>query len=125
MQTIGKHTDEKQYLDIMNNILLKGDRRESRNATTLSTFGARMEFDLSDNKIPIITTKKIACKTIIKELLWFISGDTNNKTLQNQGVHIWDKNSTREYLDENGFHDREENDLGPIYGFQWRHSGAS
>jgi len=116
--------EEMQYINAMGNILLKGDKRETRNSTTISEFGIRMEFDLSNGKLPVMTTKKMAIKTVIKELLWFISGSTNNRDLQDVGVHIWDGNSSREYLDSHGFHDREEGDLGPIYGFQWRRSGA-
>ena len=116
--------EEYQYLDIMKDLIINGDKRETRNAITYSKFGVKMEFDLKDNIIPILTTKKVACKTVIKELLWFIQGSTNNKTLQDQKVHIWDGNSSRDFLDQNGFKEREENELGPIYGFQWRHSGA-
>jgi len=116
--------EEYQYLDIMKDLIDHGDKRDTRNAVTFSKFGVKMEFDLDNDTIPILTTKKVACKTVIKELLWFIRGSTNNKLLQDQNVHIWDGNSSREFLDQNGFTEREENELGPIYGFQWRHSGA-
>ena len=122
---ISKNNQEYQYLDIMKDIIDNGDKRQTRNAITYSKFGVRMEFDLKDNTIPILTTKKVACKTVIKELLWFIRGSTDNEELQKNNVHIWDGNSSREFLDKNGFLDREENELGPIYGFQWRHSGAN
>lgn len=115
---------EYQYLDLLKHVITTGHRRETRNAFTYSIFGHRMEFDLSDHKIPILTTKRVAIKTAIKELLWFISGDTSNETLQKNGVHIWDGNSSREYLDSLGMTERKEGDLGPVYGFQWRHSGA-
>jgi thymidylate synthase len=71
-----------------------------------------------------LTTKKVFLKGVIEELLWFIKGSTNAKELSAKGVRIWDGNSSREFLDKCGFHDREEGDLGPIYGFQWRHFGA-
>lgn len=74
--------------------------------------------------LPLITTKKIFIKGVIEELLWFIKGSTNSKELSDKGVKIWDGNSSRKFLDDNGFCDREEGDLGPIYGFQWRHYGA-
>ena len=83
-----------------------------------------MRFSLVENRIPIITVKKVPWKTCLKELLWFISGSTNNKTLQKQGVHIWDGNSSREFLDSQGLLLNEEDDLGPVYGHQWRHFNA-
>ena len=77
-----------------------------------------------DNKIPLLTSKKLAWKTCLKELLWFIRGDTDNHILQSHGVHIWDQNGTREYLDSRGLTENKEGDLGPIYGHQWRHFNA-
>ena len=74
--------------------------------------------------MPLLTTKRVYTKAIIAELLWFISGDTSAKTLAAQGVKIWDGNGSRAFLDSLGFTDREEGDLGPVYGFQWRHFGA-
>lgn len=115
---------EYQYLDLLREVITTGHRRETRNAFTYSIFGHRMEFDLDQQIIPILTTKRVAIKTALKELLWFISGDTSNKTLQKNGVHIWDGNSSREYLDSLGMTSRKEGDLGPVYGFQWRYSGA-
>jgi len=61
---------------------------------------------------------------VLEELLWFIRGSTDSKELSSRGVHIWDANGSREFLDRSGFPDRAEGDLGPVYGFQWRHSGA-
>jgi thymidylate synthase len=83
-----------------------------------------MRFSLKDGKIPILTTKKTAWKTCLKELLWFIRGDTDNKLLQDQGVHIWDGNTTREFLDSRGLNHYREGLIGPGYGFQWRHFGG-
>jgi thymidylate synthase len=80
-----------------------------------------MRFSLKDGSIPILTTKKTAWKTCLKELLWFVRGDTNNKLLKEQGVHIWDGNSSREFLDSRGLQKYEVDELGPIYGYQWRH----
>ena len=82
-----------------------------------------MQFDISQH-IPLLTTKKMFTKGIIEELLWFLKGQTNNKTLQEKGVHIWDGNTSRDFLDDMGFINREEGDGGPIYGFQFRHFGA-
>jgi thymidylate synthase len=114
---------EQQYLDLIKNILDNGTWEEGRNGRTKSVFGNSMRFDLTNGKIPILTTKKTAWKTCLKELLWFIRGDTDNKLLQDQGVHIWDGNTTREFLDSRGLNYR-EGLIGPGYGFQWRHFNA-
>ena len=73
---------------------------------------------------PLLTTKRVFWKGVLEELLWFIRGSTNAKELTEKNVHIWDANSSRNFLDSSGFMDREEGDLGPVYGFQWRHFGA-
>jgi thymidylate synthase len=83
-----------------------------------------MKFDLRNNTLPLLTSKKVAWKTCLKELLWFISGNTNNKTLQDQKVRIWNQNASREFLDSVGLQNNEEGDLGPVYGHQWRHFNA-
>lgn len=113
---------ETQYINLLKKIL-NANPRQTRNSITLSSFGERLEFDIS-HYIPLLTTKKMAWKTIIKELLWFVRGDTDNKLLIDEKVFIWNGNASREFLDSRGLSDREENDLGPIYGFQWRHSGT-
>lgn len=77
-----------------------------------------MRFNLSCNTIPLLTTKKVFWKGVVEELLWFLRGDTNAAHLQEKGVHIWDGNGSREFLDSRGLKDREVGDLGPIYGFQ-------
>lgn len=78
------------------------------------------------NVLPLLTTKRVFTKAVIAELLWFIKGSTNSKELSDQGVHIWDGNGSREFLDKLGPPQslREEGDLGPVYGFQWRYFGA-
>ena len=83
-----------------------------------------MHFSLKNNIVPFITTKRLAWKTCLKELLWFISGNTNNKDLKEQNVNIWNANASREFLDSRGLINRQEDDLGPIYGFQWRYFNA-
>lgn len=73
---------------------------------------------------PLLTTKRVFWRAVVEELLWFIKGSTNSKELTDKDVHIWDENGSRTFLDSCGFTDREEGDLGPVYGFQWRHFGA-
>ena len=119
-----KNDEELQYLNLINNILENGTWENGRNGKTKSIFGNMMRFSLKDGKIPILTTKKTAWKTCLKELLWFIRGKTNNKLLTDQGVHIWDGNSSREFLDSRGLQDYEVDELGPVYGHQWRHFNA-
>lgn len=118
--------EELQYLDLCQRIIDEGESRPDRTGTgTLSIFAPpQLRFSLKDDQFPLLTTKKVFTKAIILELLWFIKGDTNNKSLQANGVKIWNGNGSREYLDSLGLTDRAEGDLGPVYGFQWRHFGA-
>jgi thymidylate synthase len=115
-----KEHEEYQYLNLIEDIIEKGTWEEGRNGRTKSLFGKTMRFSLKDGKIPILTTKKIAWKTCLKELLWFIGGHTDNRLLNAQGVHIWDANATREFLDSRGLQEYPEGILGPVYGRQWR-----
>ena len=106
--------EENQYLNLIDDILSDGTKEEGRNGTTFVAVGAAMHFSLNDRRVPFLTTKRLAWKTCLKELLWFVRGDTDNALLQAQGVHIWDGNSAG----------RPDGDLGPIYGFQWRNFGG-
>jgi len=116
--------EENQYLNLIDDILSEGTREEGRNGTTFAVVGAAMHFSLNNRCIPFLTTKRLAWKTCLKELLWFIRGETDNRLLQAQNVHIWDGNASREFLDSRGLVHRAEGDLGPIYGFQWRNFGG-
>lgn len=119
------HHQEEQYLNLLREILERGTWEEGRNGRTKSVFGHSMRFSLKNGTIPILTTKKTAWKSCLKELLWFIRGDTDTKILQNQNVHIWDGNTTREFLDSRGLQHYREGLIGPGYGFQWRHFNAA
>ena len=116
--------EEYQYLHLLENILNNGFWEQGRNGKTKSIFGQSMRFSLKNGKIPILTTKKTAWKTCLKELLWFIHGETDNKILKEQGVHIWDANGSREFLNSRGLTDYDVDELGPIYGRQWRYFNA-
>jgi len=116
--------EEEQYLELIKDLLHNGSLEKGRNGNTICGIGSAMYFSLKDKKIPILTTKKVAMKTCIKELLWFIQGHTNNKLLKEQNVHIWDLNGTKSFLESRNL-TYEEDDLGPIYGHQWRHFNAS
>lgn len=115
---------EYQYINLVKNILSHGNDKDDRTQIgTLSLFGERMKFDLR-HCFPLLTTKKVFFRGVVEELIWFINGNTNANILKDKNIHIWDGNSTREFLDKVGLVDNPEGDLGPVYGFQWRHFGA-
>ena len=112
--------EEKQYLRLISKIIDNGNLQYGRNGNVYSSIGESMRFSLENNTIPLLTTKRVAWKTCLKELLWFIRGDTNNNNLKEQNVTIWNGNATREYLDSRNLRHLKEDDLGPVYGHQWR-----
>lgn len=114
---------EKQYLNLIEELLQEGNLETGRNGNTYCNIGSAMYFSLENNTIPILTTKKVAVKTCLKELLWFIRGNTNNELLTEQGVHIWDANASQDFLKSRNL-DYEQGDLGPVYGHQWRFFNA-
>lgn len=115
--------EEQQYLDLLKNILDNGVSKGDRTGVgTKSIFGTNMRFSLRDS-FPILTTKKVYWKGVVEELLWFIRGETDSKLLEAKGVNIWKGNTSREFLDKKG-HKYPEGEIGPGYGFQWRHFGG-
>lgn len=128
---------EYQYLDLIEHLLEKGDRRIDRTGVgTLSMFGAMMRFDLSDGTFPVYTTKRVYWKTAVKEMLWFLTGQTNIQSLLRDNVRIWTdwpldkyRKATGESISQDDFEARvladdefahKWGDLGPVYGKQWR-----
>jgi thymidylate synthase len=117
--------EELEYLNMVAEIIQNGSRKENRTGIdTLSLFGRTMRFSLRDSTIPLLTTKRVFWRGLAEELLWFISGSTNSKELSDKGIRIWDGNGSKDFLEKRGLGHREEGDLGPVYGFQWRHFGA-
>ena len=111
--------NEQGYLDLVRRVLEEGEDREGRNGATKSLFGERLIFDLK-SRFPLLTTKRVYWRGIVEELLWFLRGSTNVRELQEKGVHIWDGNSTREFLDSVGLKYVSEGSIGKGYGWQWR-----
>ncbi|TVY73414.1 Thymidylate synthase [Lachnellula suecica] len=122
--------EERQYLDLIREILSTGEHRPDRTGTgTRSLFAPKpLKFSLSAPDgtpiLPLLTTKRVFLRAVIAELLWFVSGSTSSLPLTAAGIKIWDGNGSREYLDSVGLSHRAVGDLGPVYGFQWRHFGA-
>jgi len=127
---------ERQYLDLMRRVWVEGDERRDRTGVgTRSLFGAQMRFDLSGDRVPLLTTKRVFWKTAAREMLWFLTGDTNIRALVAQGVHIWTdwpldayRRETGEAIDREAFEGRiiaddvfarKWGNLGPVYGAQW------
>ncbi|KAK3317331.1 thymidylate synthase/dCMP hydroxymethylase domain-containing protein [Cercophora scortea] len=128
-EPLTRRHEEHQYLDLVREILDDGELRRDRTGTgTYSIFAPRpLKFTLNANGtpiLPLLTTKRVFTRAVIAELLWFVEGSTSSLPLSEKGIKIWDGNGSREFLDNLGLHHREAGDLGPVYGFQWRHFGA-
>jgi len=116
--------EEYQYLEAIREIIETGNHSGDRTGVGIrSAFGKMMRFSLRKS-FPLLTTKRVFWRGVAEELLWFVKGSTNAKLLSDKGIKIWDGNGSREFLDKRGLTHREEMDLGPVYGFQWRHFGA-
>ena len=113
---------EDGYLKLLKETQENGESKTTRNGVVSSIFGCMINFKDIATSFPLITTKKMFFRGIVEELLWFLRGSTNAHELKRKKVHIWDGNSTREYLDSVGL-DYPEGELGPVYGWQWRKFG--
>lgn len=116
------YSEENQYIDLIKDIIENGEKVQTRNGIVRKSFGQQNIFDLQKG-FPLLTTKKMFFDGIIKELLFFIKGETNTNILTNQDVHIWEKNTSLEFLKERNL-SYPKGDMGPMYGFNWRYFGA-
>ncbi|WFD06035.1 thymidylate synthase [Malassezia vespertilionis] len=119
--------EEHQYLSLVADVMRDGVHRADRTGTgTRAIFAPHttLKFDLRGNTLPLLTTKRVFSRGMIEELLWFISGNTDANWLAERNIHIWDGNGSHDFLTKRGLGHRREGDLGPVYGFQWRHFGA-
>ena len=116
------YNGENGYLSLLKDTLANGENKLTRNGNVISSFGSMIHFKDISTAFPLITSKKMFFRGIVEELLWFLRGSTNANELKSKNIHIWDGNSTREYLDSIGL-DYPEGELGPVYGWQWRKFG--
>lgn len=117
--------EESAYLSVLRRVAETGIRGPTRTEVdTISGFAEMLKFDLSDGTIPILTTKRVPFRVSVEEMLFFVSGSTDVQKLRDKNVHIWDGNTTREFLDKRGLTHYEEYDMGPTYSFMMRHAGA-
>lgn len=118
-----KQHEEYKYLHLLQDILDNGTDSDDRTGVgTRKIFATQLKFDLTES-FPILTTKRVYWKGVVEELLWFMRGETDANKLKEKGVHIWDGNTTREFLDNKGL-DYPEGYIGPGYGWQWRNWGG-
>ncbi|AYV84870.1 MAG: thymidylate synthase [Hyperionvirus sp.] len=118
-----ENLEELNYLNILEE-LMSVPGRATRNANTFSKFGKQIEFSLRDGTFPMLTTKKLSLKIIVEELLFFLRGETNTLKLSEKGIKIWEPNTSREFLDRLGLKNYGVGDMGPMYGYQFRHFNA-
>ena len=120
-----QNKEEQNYLDLMREIIDNGVPSGDRTGTgTNSVFGRVLKYDIRDGKLPLLTSKRTFIRGIIEEMLFFVSGNTDCTKLQEKGIHIWDGNTTREFLDNRGLNHLPVGDMGAGYAFQWRYFGA-
>jgi thymidylate synthase len=117
--------EETQYLTLLRNIIETGTLELTRNGNCQTVFGRHMSFSLKGGVLPILTTRKISIRVAFFELMFFIRGQTNIEHLPVNDIHIWDANSTREFLDSRNLTNYPVGELGPIYGAQWRHFNST
>ena len=118
------NSEEQQYLNLLDKILNNGVKNIDRTGVgTLSVFGEQLRYNLRET-FPLLTTKRMFIRGIFEELLLYISGKTDNKIMQDKNIHIWDGNTSREFLDNRGLNEYNEGDMGETYGFNFRHYGA-
>jgi thymidylate synthase len=125
MTTLGEPDADHEYLRVLKRVLKDGTKQEGRNGEVRVCIGDMMRFSLENGRVPFISTKRLAWKTCLRELLWFIRGNTSATELAAEGCHIWDANGSREFLDSRGLTEYSEGELGPVYGHQWRRWGAA
>jgi len=118
----GKLHEEYQYLDLLQKIIEKGHKRQTRNAITYSLFGEKLEYDISES-FPILTTRKVFLRGIFEELKFFLLGKTDSKWLEERGVNFWKGNTSREFLDNIGLNHYREGTMGPMYYYNVFHYG--
>ncbi|UZJ54755.1 hypothetical protein CBS101457_004075 [Exobasidium rhododendri] len=127
-QALKSSHEEHQYLSLVSRVIAQGETRLDRTGTgTLAIFAPQpsLTFSLRNGALPLLTTKRVFMRGVLEELLWFVAGKTDSKLLTEKDVHIWDGNGSKEFLTARGLAHRREGDLGPVYGFQWRHFGAT
>ena len=125
MHYVYPNIEENLFIDLGRKILTDGNEKADRTGTgTLSLFGQHLEFDLSDGTFPLLTSRKMFFRGVFEELMLYIRGQTNNQILVDKGINVWTPNTTRKFLDDKGLQHLPTGDMGPSYGFLFRHFGA-